>query len=145
MCELASVASHTHVGHMVLVFLERSWLWHGKKEVKQYSGSHSANVQKEGGLGVGSFVGSQRASVCAFSVNKSGVLLLNNKWIKKPKTKHSSSGSKRNQSAERFLSTDVWREAGASYLPVILFTEHWLFFLFLFGPLSHLRERKHMK
>lgn len=28
------------------------------------------------------------------------------------------------------------------YSPVILFTEHWLFFLFLFGPLSHLREKK---
>lgn len=28
-----------------------------------------------------------------------------------------------------------------SYSPVTLFTEHWLFFLFLFGPLSHLREQ----
>lgn len=28
------------------------------------------------------------------------------------------------------------------YSPVMLFTEHWLFFLFLFGPLSHLRERE---
>lgn len=29
-----------------------------------------------------------------------------------------------------------------SYSPVILFTEHWLFFLFLFGPLSHLKENE---
>lgn len=34
--------------------------------------------------------------------------------------------------------TDDLEPVLISYSPVILFTEHWLFFLFLFGPLSHL-------